>query len=316
VADLLKGVASGGWTWVVSWLFPSLIAVAAFGLLILPANRTLPILAELTRLSVAERTATLIGAALMIALLLSALSTILYRLLEGYLLVPEFLRSRLTARQWKKRAAIKQRIAGLQNETEVNNGHGPGKGLEFSLLNEELRRYPVADEQLGPTKLANALRAFETYAYDRYRLDSQLLWNELVSITPESLRKEEAESRASVNFFVSLVFISLSFSVFCVLTLITQGNSWSLTAAAASSTILVPVWYRLAVVSTRAWSSAVQAMVNVGRGELALKLGLRMPASLDEERDMWQFVNWFVAESYDDYWARKLDPFRIHSSNS
>ncbi len=55
----------------------------------------------------------------------------------------------------------------------------------FALLNEQLHRYPLDDRQVIPTRLGNAIRQFEEYGYDRYRLDSQVLWHELNAAVPD-----------------------------------------------------------------------------------------------------------------------------------
>ncbi|MFG2490359.1 hypothetical protein ACGFSD_04685 [Streptomyces caniferus] len=57
-------------------------------------------------------------------------------------------------------------------------------------MHERLARYPVADDQIAPTRLGNAIRRFEEYGYDRYRLDTQVLWNELTGCVPDQVRRQ------------------------------------------------------------------------------------------------------------------------------
>ena len=66
----------------------------------------------------------------------------------------------------------------------------------------------------------------------------------------------------------------------------------------------------MAVVSTSYWASSVQALVNLGRKELAGAMGLRMPETLAEERTMWELLGTFVYYPYDASWSARLDQFR------
>lgn len=78
--------------------------------------------------------------------------------------------------------------------------------IRRALLQERLARYPVDAGQLAPTQLGNAIRHFEEYANDRYRLDSQLLWNELTAVAPDQARRQVDVARTSVDFFVCLLY--------------------------------------------------------------------------------------------------------------
>jgi hypothetical protein len=57
----------------------------------------------------------------------------------------------------------------------------------LSLLDERLARFP-SDPQVTATRMGNAIRRFEEYGYDRFRLDSQELWHELNAAVPEPAR--------------------------------------------------------------------------------------------------------------------------------
>src|SRR5262249_8472450 len=161
------------------------------------------------------------------------------------------------------------------------------------LVQERLRRYPADYRQFGPTQFANALRAVETYGWDRYRLDSQTFWSELISAVPDSLRAEEESARTPMNFSVALIYLSALLGVVCLIANLGTNSSAVLIAVGLLSLLLVPVWYRLAVLNTRYFSSVVQAIVNVGRVELANKMGLAIPRKLEDERAMWEQMFWF-----------------------
>ncbi len=51
-------------------------------------------------------------------------------------------------------------------------------------------------------------------------------------------------------------------------------------------------------------------MVNVGRRPLAVHMGLELPETIEEEREMWTYVNWFVLAPDDKEYADTLDRYR------
>ena len=68
----------------------------------------------------------------------------------------------------------------------------------------------------------------------------------------------------------------------------------------------LPFWYRLAVSSTRGLRSAVQAMVYLGRRGLASQLGLKIPYSIEREREMWLLVSQLAVYNYDERVVKRL----------
>jgi hypothetical protein len=144
------------------------------------------------------------------------------------------------------------------------------------------------------------------------------LWTELLVLAPESLRKEQDQARAAVDFLVALVYLTTAFGLLTFSGLIGRGNldwnlfikNWGFVAVALGAFVIARLWYLAAVVSSSYWYSTVQALVDVGRGELAEHMGLHMPATLEEERRMWQAVRDFVVGPHTDRLAEGLNPFR------
>ena len=160
---------------------------------------------------------------------------------------------------------------------------------------------------MTPTRLGNAIRSFETYGGDHYNLDSQAFWSELMSCVPEELRKEYQQSRAGVDFFVSLLYLSALFGSLAV----------AVSLGTETPTLWIPailaflLCNRLAYVNTSAWAEATKAIVNVGRKPLAAALGFQLPSTIERERQMWGLVNEFVFYPFDREMAAKLDRFRF-----
>lgn len=343
MSDILKGL-TGGWSFLLSWIFPSALAWSVFALFLFPKLRHAPIFGDIAATSSANQTLVLLGAVIMTGLLLSSFSTVLYRVVEAYYLIPAPIANWLRKRQknhQKKLINQLQELRRLRKDQKQSPGdcgecHGgseasihqhpqsveiqgsntsqTGIDVKIGLLRELLRRYPLDDGQLGPTQFANSLRAIETYGLDRYRLDSQTLWSELLSVVPDSLRTEEENARAPINFSVSMMYLSGLLGILCfIIDVSVTGLSIAPIIVGGIALLLVPVWYRLAVLSTRYLSSVVQAIVNVGRIELARKMGLTIPRNLQDERDMWEQVCWFIIEQFDEEHVFDLDSYRLEN---
>lgn len=163
---------------------------------------------------------------------------------------------------------------------------------------ERASRYPASDKQLAPTTLGNAIRRFETYAGDRYQLDSQLLWHNLIAVVPARAVSAVDKARTSVDFFVCLLYGGAVMALLGTLTEIIGNSSTRSIFAILIGVLLSLACYRLAVLSTDEWDASVRAVVDHGRIGLAAAFGLKIPADLAEEQYMWRAVNTLVRREY------------------
>ncbi len=312
MSDLLKGLSGGGWVSLYAWMFPSALFMGALWLLVYPDVRAqltdYAVVAALRSLDATGRGVALALFTAALGLGLNAISTPLYRVLEGYSW-PRRCRTWSTQRQLNKKKDIKDRVDHPDKIV--------GQRWEHGLLLDRLALFPRDDAQVAPTRLGNALRAFETYGKSRYNLDSQTLWVELCAAAPAYLQQELDRSRAIVDFFVALLYLSGAFGL-CTWTAEAIGGAFSykLTVIGALSLLSAFVWYRMAVVSSSYWRVTVQALVNVGRKGLADALGLRIPGRLDDERRMWGLVTRFVYSGYDATKSSALNEFRTEPADA
>jgi hypothetical protein len=346
--DLLKGVIGGGWSLLVGWITPAAVALVAFRFLVAPQLAFGPF-PSLVKLKLEQQSLALLGAAVVLGLLLAALQTPLYRVAEGYVgwqpqtatttthRLRHPLRAMINAlhrRQLDRKHRLLGRLdllelsqleaAGMLREelvarlAEVRADPGVQKWAsaqsaqnlaQMALLREQVRRYPVDDRQVVPTRLGNAIRRLEEYGYDRFRLDSQLLWYELNATVPEPARKSADQARTTVDFLVCLLYGNLLVALSALLGLAIRPGAWVLGPVAIALVLAAGVCYRVAVVATDDWAAAVRALVNLGRRPLASALGLDLPDDLLRERAMWSAVARVSARSYDSLSAR-LDEFR------
>jgi hypothetical protein len=269
-------------------------------LIVFPSLTDVPGVADIARLDSSEKLLLMAFAAVVLGLILSSLSTPLYRLLEGY-----------SWPQGLRRWGVRRQLA--RKETLKRRAEKAAGGWEQALLLEKLHRYPVDVKQVVPTRLGNAVRAFETYGVNRYNLDSQSFWTHMLGVVPDNLRDDVAKARTAVDFFVCLIYLSVVFGMSAVLTafLAPRTTDWALVAAGLIALGLPRIWYHAALSSTTYWDAAVRALVDVGRKPLAEALGLQLPETIEGEREMWSLVAAFGFYEYDSAWSGKLDPFRV-----
>jgi hypothetical protein len=79
MVDIVKGALDGGWALLVGWVLPSALTVLLFALVVYPSVDTVSPFSELPTTA-----ATLAATAVVAGIVLSALQTPLYRILEGY----------------------------------------------------------------------------------------------------------------------------------------------------------------------------------------------------------------------------------------
>ncbi|MFG3064840.1 hypothetical protein ACGFYM_40830 [Streptomyces sp. NPDC048231] len=301
MGDIAKGVLGGGWALVVGWVLPTALNLAVFFLAVAPSLRRTAAIDRVWPDSASQTALLLLCAAVLFGIVLSALQTPLYRILEGYLLWPRRAYERGCRRQRARKEKIAHLIAQPQGRTPVQR----------ALLNEQLARYPVDDEQLAPTRLGNAIRRFEEYGHNRFRLDTQVLWNELSAAAPVQARRQVETARTSVDFFVALLYGHAVVAALALLATTSTGAERPLLVVTAIVMGgLVPLWYRSSVYATDEWAAAVRAMVNLGRKPLADALGLVLPPQLSEERTMWQLVTRMSRRPYRDAADLAFAPYR------
>jgi hypothetical protein len=130
-------------------------------------------------------------------------------------------------------------------------------------------------------------------------LDSQILWSELHALVPETLRTEYERARASVDFFIALMWLDGVLALLMISVAVLRDGSALLLLIAVIGIGFELLLYHWAILATSYLRSTVQGLVNVGRLPLAESLGLKIPESIEHERLMWEAVSRFI------FWDRE-----------
>lgn len=116
MSDVLKGL-TGGWNFLVSWVFPSALAWSVFALFVFPKLQHVPIFKDIGSTSAGNQALVLVGASILTGLLLNGLSTVLFRVIEGYYLRPP-IDVWMRRRQQRQQQKLMNKLRRLQDERE------------------------------------------------------------------------------------------------------------------------------------------------------------------------------------------------------
>ncbi len=118
------------------------------------------------------------------------------------------------------------------------------------------------------------LTAMESWASERYRLDSLLMWHELQGVSRDSVRRGTDEGRAPVDFFVSSIahMALLLIASLLIAALMPQARVRAVVIA-ATALLVIPASYRLAVKNMVDWAQSVKAIGKPGQGRSGRRTG-------------------------------------------
>lgn len=305
MGDLFKALTGSLSRFVFAWMIPSVVTLGVFWLFLFDAvHEVWPFreIASAGKSDPVESGLLFVFFVLVLSILFAYSSLPIYRPLEGYSL-PARVKATMQRRHQREWHRLQWH---LQRENQTGQ---PMDGL----IIERMNYYPVTLGRVAPTRLGNALKAMESFGVTRYGLDSQSLWYELQAVVPETTRRQTEEGRAPVDFFVSSIAHMSLLSAGSLLIAVTQHDLHALLLFSGTAAV-VPLSYRLAVKNVKDWTGSVRALVNLGRRPLAERLGLNMPSSLGDEKEMWASFLWAI-EGLDAGIVPLYDHYRMPAQN-
>jgi hypothetical protein len=221
-------------------------------------------------------------AAVLGGLLLLGLNFPVIRLFEGYFLIEP------SAGRVRRGAAQRLLNRQLRTYDELVQDKDSKDDLRRTLANWRLDvRFPPSRDQVLPTRLGNVIRAFELHGTTRWGLSAIATWPRIEVLLSEQERELHADAQGEFAFFLNGALIS--FLITAVLAL--DGGIdhphpiwlvWLYVLPPAIGWLL----YLGAVNSAERWGERVRSSIDLHRLELYTRLGLRVPATNDEEREI------------------------------
>ncbi len=170
------------------------------------------------------------------------------------------------------------------------------------------KQYPVYPRVLevanvAPTRLGNVLASAETYSFDRYGLDSVRLWPRLYHLLPDPLQSSMSEARASMEFLLVIAFLSSLYVPLASIYLIVVGGPlpWFLADLVGGATLAI-VAYWGSLTPAAVYGNHIRAAVDLHRLELLEAMRVPVPATVDEERRVWDGVTRLLERGGEPSW--------------
>jgi hypothetical protein len=235
----------------------------------------------------------------------------LYRILEGY--VGPFNRQKW--RKVKQQEIVrKQQAMSSRYEPKADSTVLEPIGEKTAYHRELLmflKRYPTKEHLVLPTQFGNVIRAFETYPYHVYGIDSIPGWLRLQAVIPKEFQALLNDARAQVDFFVNTLFLSSAIAILaatrCVLDIIANWRCFDNLSLVFPATAIVAIAiariaYHAAVGLAGTWGDLVKSAFDLYLPSLAKQLGYQLPDTESKRKAFWEAVTSMFL-----YWT-PLDP--------
>jgi hypothetical protein len=154
-------------------------------------------------------------------------------------------------------------------------------------------QYFPSHGRLLPTRLGNAIRAFQSHGDSRYGLDGALVWPRIEMLLGDEERRVIEDARTDVVFFLNCAVSTIPVAAWLAIDTAQRRSSRALIVLAILI-VAVALWFGLrlmAVTATYRWGTPVRAAFDVHRLELYDRLGVRRPVDADDERALAAAVN-------------------------
>jgi hypothetical protein len=242
------------------------------------------------------------GVALVLALLLSGLNYPLTRWAEGYplmrlrgpvvKLVPT---AAVTLQRWSY-----DRLADKLTSDKTSEGEKARAEWQLDQL------FPKDKADLLPTRIGNAMRAYEQHSNNRWGLDGVTSWPRIQALLSDGERESLVDAKIDLYVFLNAAFLALGVAVCLVVDRLVHKpatSAWLYLIPFAVAYLL----YRAAIGPAVRRGAYVRSGVDLHRLELYEKLGFRKPASLSEEKTIGERISQLLlygdAELQQDWWA-------------
>lgn len=244
-------------------------------------------------------------AVLLIAIGMLLLNRPLVRILEGYYRFNPLRLMRGYARKQFQNKILPVLVEWEALEKAWANGQDAAPS---SSLNQKAEvtasAFPHSIDLVLPTSFGNTYRAYEVYPSVLYGMDAVILWPRLSSILPKPALDQLSESRARLDFHVSLFWLSALATIIAVI----DAPTWWAPLNAITPFLLTLLLWETLPNAARSWGITFASMFDLYRAPLAKSLGFALPTSAKQERQMWYdvgrmmlFRRAFTADALDGY---------------
>jgi len=227
------------------------------------------------------------------AVALLALNRPIVRVLQGYGPFNPFrLKGNIATGAYRKLndkiATSREAISGAKKQKrDVDSKHSRTYADSLWKMAHE---FPDEEATVLPTRFGNTIRAFEVYSRVIYGIESVYGWSRLMGVVPADYREMMETEKAQMDFWVNLWFTSCLTVVLYVAMGIARA-AWPQPWIPFAAIVLAFLTAHSARSVAQSWGAMVTGAFDLYRPDLCRKLGFRLPASIEEERTMWQCMS-------------------------
>ena len=174
------------------------------------------------------------------------------------------------------------------------------------------RFFPHNADALLPTRVGNAIRAFERHSNVRWGLDGITIWPRIETLLSADERELLVDAKTTFYVFTNAAVGAVAVGTCLIVDEVTHAPAsaphWLLYAIPF---VLAYVLYRASIGPATDWGDAVRSSIDLHRLELYERLGVRAPTSFADERHLAVKVNKHLLYGHpllsDDLWRAKED---------
>jgi hypothetical protein len=158
------------------------------------------------------------------------------------------------------------------------------------------RAFPERRSSVMPTRLGNAINAFEQYPKQRWGLNAIVTWPHISALMSDSERELDEDRRGDLAFFQnSCIGALVTAPILAADAFAYQPHPHWLDWIYVLPLVLARMFYLGAVGAGERWGVQVRASFDLHRLDLYDKLGLVRPKTLEEERELGAaLTGWFL----------------------
>jgi hypothetical protein len=222
------------------------------------------------------------GVALVIGMVLSGASYYVARFYEGYPLAR-------VARSlgWRCPAAVlwlqNRRYHQLCAVRDDRARSAVERGRAAARLDS---RFPKERAEFLPTRVGNAIRAFEQHSNVRWGLDGFTVWPRIEALLSADERQLVEDARTNFYVFLNGSLAALLVGVCLVVDKAMNGAMWDWALYGVPFFLVSYFLYVGAISPATDWGDTVRSSIDLHRLDLYEKLGVREPTSFTDERDV------------------------------
>lgn len=280
-------------------LFPALTLVVLNGIFIFPFFEARLVASPNINLDLLKQPITISLLVLMLSYMLSAFEVSIIKLYEGYSWQGSPIGQVLRAYYMNQLLSLKKRSRQLRRSGSKQVGKDFTTDIsDFIRKQEGVVKYRIDNEypsieSVLPTKIGNTIASFEAYSLKRYNMDSIIFFGRMIPILASNNYIQYIHNaRSTADFLLNTSLVMNIFGFECILMRIfmTKSISWIFPVTAF---LVAWVLCRAAMGAIAAWATYFKSSFDLYRYHLADALGLKIQASLNEEREQWRDLGEF-----------------------